>query len=86
MRHLWTLVIEKMPFALYDLGPQIKSLIKYTNAVINGSYNNPLLENFKLEPDNPKTGKIDQVFDKNTHVIVQVLKEPISTKRPTFKL
>ncbi|MCB0660077.1 MAG: Rne/Rng family ribonuclease [Saprospiraceae bacterium] len=65
-----------------DLGPQIKSLIKYTNAVINGSYNNPLLENFKLEPDNPKTGKIDQVFDKNTHVIVQVLKEPISTKGP----
>lgn len=65
-----------------DLGPQIKSLIKYTNAVMKGQYNSPLLDNFVSEPDNPKTGKIDQVFDKNTHVLVQVLKEPISTKGP----
>ncbi len=65
-----------------DLGPQIKSLIKYTNAVVKGGYNQPLLESFVLEPDNPKTGKVDQVFDKNTNVLVQVLKEPISTKGP----
>jgi len=65
-----------------DLGPQIKSLIKYTNAVMKGSYNSPLLDQFELEPDNPKTGKIDQVFDKNANVLVQVLKEPISTKGP----
>jgi ribonuclease G len=65
-----------------DLGPQINSLIKFTNAVMKGSYNSSLLENFELEPDNPKTGKIDQVFDKNSHVLVQALKEPISTKGP----
>ncbi len=65
-----------------DLGPQIKSLIKYTSQVMRGGYTHPLLEQFDLEPDNPKTGKIDQVFDKNTHVLVQVLKEPISTKGP----
>ncbi|MFZ1748848.1 MAG: Rne/Rng family ribonuclease [Saprospiraceae bacterium] len=65
-----------------DLGPQIKSLIKYTNTVMKGSYNSSLLDHFDMEPDNPKTGKIDQVFDKNTHVLVQVLKEPISTKGP----
>lgn len=65
-----------------DLGPQIKSLIKYTNSVMKGSYQNDLLDHFDLEEDNPKTGKIDQVFDKNTHVLVQVLKEPISTKGP----
>jgi ribonuclease G len=65
-----------------DLGPQIKTLIKYTNAVMNGSYNSEMLEHFTLEPDNSKSGKIDQVFDKNTHVLVQVLKEPISTKGP----
>lgn len=65
-----------------DLGPQIKSLTKYTNSVMKGSYNSPLLEHFVMEPDNPKTGKIDQVFDKNTYVLVQVLKEPISTKGP----
>jgi ribonuclease G len=65
-----------------DLGPQIKSLIKYTNAVINGGYNSELLEHFDLESDNPKDGKVEQVFNKNSHVLVQVLKEPISTKGP----
>lgn len=65
-----------------DLGPQIKSLIKYTKAVMNGQYNQPLLEGFELEPDNSKLGKIDQVFTKNDYTLVQVLKEPISTKGP----
>lgn len=65
-----------------DLGPQIKSLIKYTNQVIKGGYSQSMLENFVQEEDNPKTGKIDQVFDKNTYVLAQVLKEPISTKGP----
>jgi ribonuclease G len=65
-----------------DLGPQIKSLIKYTKEVTNGQFNNPLLENFVPEPDNPKNGKVDQVFAKNTQVLVQILKEPISTKGP----
>lgn len=65
-----------------DLGPQIKSLIKYTHAVMYGHYNTDMLENFEPEEDNPKNGKMDQVFDKNTHVLVQVLKEPISTKGP----
>ena len=65
-----------------DLGPQIKSLVKYTKAVMNNQYNQPLLDGFELEPDNPKSGKIDQVFTKNDRVLVQVLKEPISTKGP----
>jgi len=65
-----------------DLGPQIKSLIKYTKSVVNGTFDGPNLDKFVLEPDNPKNGKIDQVFDKNTMVLVQVLKEPISTKGP----
>lgn len=65
-----------------DLGPQIKSLIKYTKEVVNGQYGHPLLENFALEADNPKNGKVDQVFAKNTQVLVQILKEPISTKGP----
>lgn len=65
-----------------DLGPQIKSLIKYTKEVTTGQFNNNLLENFVPEPDNPKNGKIEQVFAKNTQVLVQILKEPISTKGP----
>jgi len=65
-----------------DLGPQIKSLAKYTKGTITGSLNNHLLENFELLPDNPKNGKIDRVFKRNQPLLVQVLKEPISTKGP----
>jgi len=65
-----------------DLGPQIKSLLKYTKGTISGSLNNHLLENFEMERDNPKNGKIDRVFKRNQPILVQVLKEPISTKGP----
>ena len=65
-----------------DLGPQIKSLIKYTEQVHQKKHNSPWLDQFQTEPDNSKNGKIDQVFPKNAHVLVQVLKEPISTKGP----
>ncbi len=65
-----------------DIGPQIKSLIKYTNDVLKKKHNHPNLENFEREPDNSKNGKIDQVFSRNDYVLVQVLKEPISTKGP----
>ncbi|HMQ08021.1 MAG TPA: Rne/Rng family ribonuclease [Saprospiraceae bacterium] len=65
-----------------DIGPQINSLKKYTYLVINKKLNTASLEHFEQEPDNPKNGKIDQVFERNTPVLVQVLKEPISTKGP----
>jgi len=65
-----------------DLGPQIKSLVQYTNSVIKGSYKGRLLDSFELEPDNPKNGKIDQVLNKENFVMVQILKEPISSKGP----
>jgi ribonuclease G len=65
-----------------DIGPQIKSLIKYTNDVLKKKHNHPNLENFVREEDNPKNGKIEQVFQRNDYVLVQVLKEPISTKGP----
>lgn len=65
-----------------DLGPQILSLKKYTKEVMGKSLNTHLLEKFEILGDNPKNGKIDQVFAKNDYVLVQVLKEPISTKGP----
>ncbi len=65
-----------------DIGPQIISLKKYTQMVIDKKMNTSSLETFKQEPDNPKNGKIDQTFRKNDEVLVQVLKEPISTKGP----
>ena len=65
-----------------DIGPQILSLKKYTGMVIRKKLNTSSLEHFNQEPDNPKNGKIDQVFKKNDPVLVQMLKEPISTKGP----
>lgn len=65
-----------------DLGPQIKTLIKFTSDAQKGKLNTHRLNNYELERDNSKHGKIDKVFDKNVPVLVQVLKEPISTKGP----
>lgn len=65
-----------------DLGPQIKSLKKYTSTVKNNKANTQRLDNFQNEPDNPKGGKMDNVFNKHDQVLVQILKEPISTKGP----
>ncbi|MBP7821876.1 MAG: Rne/Rng family ribonuclease [Saprospiraceae bacterium] len=65
-----------------DLGPKLKSLVKYTQGVVNGSITTHKLDNFKLENDIIKTGKVDQVLAKKDFVLVQILKEPISTKGP----
>ncbi len=65
-----------------DLGPKLRSLLKYTNGAVSGSLNTHRLDNFKIEPDIIKTGKIDQVLSKRQNILVQVLKEPISTKGP----
>ena len=65
-----------------DLGPKLRSLLKYTQGSIDGNQNSPSLDRFKIEPDIIKTGKIDQVLDKKQNILVQILKEPISTKGP----
>ncbi len=65
-----------------DLGPKLSSLLKYTHGVTNGSINIASLDNFKFEPEIIKTGKIDQVLQKRQPILVQILKEPISTKGP----
>lgn len=65
-----------------DLGPKLRSLVKWTNGVMNGSINTHKLDNFKFEEEIVKTGKVDQVLNKRWPVLVQILKEPISTKGP----
>lgn len=47
-----------------DLGPKLRSLLKFTNAAVSGSLSNSRLDTFQLEPDIIKTGKIDQVLGK----------------------
>ena len=74
---------EKDAFLHYhDLGPQVQSLNKYTKMVLTRKDTSGKLAKFKKEQDIHKLGKISQVFTKNQKVLVQVVKEPISTKGP----
>lgn len=65
-----------------DLGPQLKSLNKFVKETRSKKRNTHLLDHFEKEKDIIKTGKIDHVLSKRDLVLVQILKEPISTKGP----
>jgi ribonuclease G len=65
-----------------DLSPNIRSLVKFTRLCMNGQMNQPLLDDFKYEQPIVKTGKINNALSKKYPVLVQILKEPISTKGP----
>jgi ribonuclease G len=74
---------EKDAFLHYlDLGPQIRSLNKYTKLALNGKPAQVTMDNFRLEQDIEKTGKITQVLATGAQILVQIAKEPISTKGP----
>lgn len=74
---------EKDAFLHYlDLGPQIRSLNKYIKLASNKNKNVRSISTFKNDPDIDKFGKISQVLSKNQQILVQVVKEPISTKGP----
>ena len=66
----------------HDLGPKFLSLIKYIKLVNSGKSNNYLLKNFRFEKTIDKSGIIADVLNPNQHILVQVVKEPISTKGP----
>jgi len=74
---------EKDAFLHYlDLGPQVQSLLQYSKLVKNGSYQEKLLNSFRLEKDIDKAGKISDILSRNMLLPVQIAKEPISTKGP----
>lgn len=74
---------EKDAFLHYlDLGPQVKSLLKLIKLTTTGKNPDPLLTNLTLESDIDKGGKINDVLTTNQWALVQVAKEPISTKGP----
>ncbi len=74
---------EKDAFLHYlDLGPQVQSLNKFTKQVLSKKRNSGKLGDFKTEPDINKLGKMNQVLTKGQKILVQVVKEPISTKGP----
>lgn len=74
---------EKDAFLHYlDLGPQFTSFCKYTKKSVQGKLNTSSLTNFKMDADIEKEGKIGNVVKQEQEILVQVVKEPISTKGP----
>ncbi len=74
---------EKDAFLHYlDLGPQFNSLSKFTKDTLHGKQNVSDLQYFKCERDIPKDGKMNDVISSSQHILVQVAKEPISSKGP----
>lgn len=74
---------EKDAFLHYqDLGPNFSSLHKLTQDVIAKRHAGVRLNGLQLEPEIDKFGKISQILTKNSLILVQVVKEPISTKGP----
>lgn len=74
---------EKDAFLHYlDLGPQVLSLTKFMKQAMAGKVDNTSLAQFEMEPDIDKGGKISQVLTVNQSILVQIAKEPISTKGP----
>lgn len=75
---------EKDAFLHYlDLGPQINSLMKYSKLLIQGKNPPPITAaGYSPEKDIEKNGKIGNILAPNQDIIVQIAKEPISSKGP----
>ena len=66
----------------HDLGPQVLSLLKFIKRVSTGKLKDYSLKDFPNEKDIDKDGSIADVLKSNQSLLVQVVKEPISTKGP----
>lgn len=74
---------EKDAFLHYhDLGPNLATSLKFTKQVSSGKLKDFSLKNFPFEPEINKDGSIVDVISANQSVLVQIVKEPISTKGP----
>ncbi len=65
-----------------DLGPQFNSLNKYLHLALSKKGKLPPLHKFKKEQDINKEGRIANILKSGQSIIVQIVKEPISTKGP----
>lgn len=66
----------------HDLGPQLSSLLKFIKRVSTGKLRDFSLKDFPLEKDIDKHGSINHTLKPNQSILVQIVKEPISTKGP----
>lgn len=65
-----------------DLGPQFHSVCKYLKLAMNGDPTAATLKNFAPEPIFGKNGNLNEAINVGQLLLVQVSKEPISTKGP----
>ena len=74
---------EKDAFLHYhDLGPNLASQLKFIKLVSAGKLKDFSLKTFQFEKEIDKDGSIASVISANQSILVQVVKEPISTKGP----
>ncbi len=74
---------EKDAFLHYlDMGPQFSTLNKFLRVVSSRKSKIPSFSRFNSEPDIKKDGRVIDVLKAGQSILVQVAKEPISTKGP----
>lgn len=74
---------EKDAFLHYlDLGPQFNTYIRYVREALDDKRKVPSVSKLKFDQDIPKQGTIQDVLKPGDQLLVQVAKEPISTKGP----
>lgn len=74
---------EKDAFLHYqDLGPDYLSFRKYVKDIFSKKQNSSSLKSFEKQAEIDKNGTVDKVLAKDDVVLLQITKEPISTKGP----
>ena len=74
---------EKDAFLHYlDLGPQFSTYKAFLEEAMADKKKIPNISKFKFEPDIPKQGTIQNVIQPGDQLLVQIAKEPISSKGP----
>ncbi len=74
---------ERDAFLHYlDLGNQFNSYAKYLKQVLNDKKNLPAFAKATMLPDMDKAGSVQNVLKQGQELLVQIVKEPISTKGP----
>ena len=65
-----------------DLGPNIQTQHKFFSRVLKEKNFSGRVEDFEKLPDIDKNGSISEILKPNQKIVVQIVKEPISTKGP----
>lgn len=74
---------DKDAFLHYlDLGPQFSTYSSFINQALESPESVPEIANCKVLPDIPKQGTISDLLQPGQRLLVQIAKEPISTKGP----